>query len=227
MAEYTKVFENPYPDGWKDLPNEETPITASALQEHTDAIENIEEYLAENPISGGGGSSVVWNQLTTSGTKIAEIIIDGISTEVKAPSGGGGSAVVEYGTTEEFEQKKDSYDVGTEFLITNDYEEPTDSGLVYSTEETQIGTFNGKPLYSRLFETTQNVTTSQANFSGVTIPDGILTDVRFQCQTSSATWVICGQGYLTASGVLNARGLTASGTVIKTIVICEYVKVGD
>lgn len=57
MAEYTKVFENPYPDGWKNLPNEETPITADALQEHTDAIENIEQYLADNPISGGGGSS--------------------------------------------------------------------------------------------------------------------------------------------------------------------------
>lgn len=57
MAEYTKVFENPYPDGWKNLPSEETPITADALQEHTDAIENIEQYLADNPISGGGGGS--------------------------------------------------------------------------------------------------------------------------------------------------------------------------
>lgn len=53
MAEYTKVFENPYPDGWENAPSENTPITASALQEHTDAIENIEDYLYDNPIGGG------------------------------------------------------------------------------------------------------------------------------------------------------------------------------
>lgn len=93
MAEYTKVFDNPYPDGWKDLPSEETPITASALQEHTDAIENIENYLEENPIGGGGSSDVQWNQIQTDGAKIAEIIIDGISTNVFAPTGGSGSSI--------------------------------------------------------------------------------------------------------------------------------------
>jgi hypothetical protein len=40
---------------------------------------------------GSGGSSVVWNQITASGTKIAEITINGVTTEVFAPSGGGGS----------------------------------------------------------------------------------------------------------------------------------------
>lgn len=40
---------------------------------------------------GSGGSSVVWNQITASGTKIAEITINGVTTDVFAPSGGGGS----------------------------------------------------------------------------------------------------------------------------------------
>ena len=43
--------------------------------------------------SGGGGDSVSWNQIQTSGTKIAEITINGTSQEVFAPSGGGGGSV--------------------------------------------------------------------------------------------------------------------------------------
>lgn len=40
--------------------------------------------------SGGGGSSVSWNQIQQSGTKIAEITINGTTQDVYAPSGGGG-----------------------------------------------------------------------------------------------------------------------------------------
>ena len=37
---------------------------------------------------GGGGSSVSWSQLVTSGTKIATITINGVATDVYAPAGG-------------------------------------------------------------------------------------------------------------------------------------------
>lgn len=56
MATYSKVFNNPYPNGWKDSPSESTPITANALQQHTNAIEHLEQYLVDNP-GGGGGSA--------------------------------------------------------------------------------------------------------------------------------------------------------------------------
>lgn len=46
-----------------------------------------------NESGGGGGSTVAWNQLQSTGTKIAEISIDGTSTDVYAPSGGGGGLV--------------------------------------------------------------------------------------------------------------------------------------
>lgn len=40
-------------------------------------------------VSGGSGSTVEWTQITESGTKIAEIEIDGVSTDVYAPTSGG------------------------------------------------------------------------------------------------------------------------------------------
>ena len=39
---------------------------------------------------GGGGDSVAWSQIVTTGTKIAEITINGTTTDVYAPQGGGG-----------------------------------------------------------------------------------------------------------------------------------------
>lgn len=40
--------------------------------------------------SGGSGSTVVWTQIQQSGTKIATITIDGVDTDVYAPTGGSG-----------------------------------------------------------------------------------------------------------------------------------------
>lgn len=42
----------------------------------------------ENANAQGGGSTVTWTQIQSTGTKIAEIDIDGTSTDVYAPSGG-------------------------------------------------------------------------------------------------------------------------------------------
>lgn len=41
---------------------------------------------------GGGGSTVSWNQIITSGTKIAEVSVDGNKTDVYAPTGGSGGS---------------------------------------------------------------------------------------------------------------------------------------
>ena len=46
------------------------------------------------PSGGGSGSTVTWNQIQATGTKIAEISIDGNSTDVYAPTGGGGSSTL-------------------------------------------------------------------------------------------------------------------------------------
>lgn len=60
---------------------------------------NNSEWVNANP--SGGGDSVSWTQLQASGTQIAEIDINGVTTNVYAPSGGGGGGSVNYSTTEQ------------------------------------------------------------------------------------------------------------------------------
>lgn len=45
MANYTSQFTKPYANGWKDLPDETTPITADALNEITDTIAGMDSFL--------------------------------------------------------------------------------------------------------------------------------------------------------------------------------------
>lgn len=47
---YTPQFEKEYEDGWVDFPSEETLITAHALNMYDDTLENVEDYLSNNPI---------------------------------------------------------------------------------------------------------------------------------------------------------------------------------
>lgn len=51
---------------------------------------SVDENGALNVTGGGSGSSVEWNQIQTSGAKIAEVTIDGTKKDVYAPTGGSG-----------------------------------------------------------------------------------------------------------------------------------------
>ena len=42
---YNSTFNNPYPNGWQDLPTQTTPITANALQAHTDIVAKVDTFL--------------------------------------------------------------------------------------------------------------------------------------------------------------------------------------
>ena len=53
-------------------------------------IKRLCEVVNDLVDGGGGGDSVSWNQIEQSGTKIAEIEINGTTTDVFAPDGGGG-----------------------------------------------------------------------------------------------------------------------------------------
>lgn len=45
MSVYRTSFVDPYPNGWKDLPQQLTPIDAAALQAMSDAIKTMDNFL--------------------------------------------------------------------------------------------------------------------------------------------------------------------------------------
>lgn len=119
-------FIKPYPDGYEDGEIGNTPVTASILNTNYDAfLLALNEFLPELqgmveanpsesatagnltklkvgnsiylvPSGGSGGSSVSWQQLQLTGTKIATITIDNVPVDVYAPSGGGSGDEVEW-----------------------------------------------------------------------------------------------------------------------------------
>ena len=66
---------------WAEVENKPFETVGSGL--------NVDESGALSVTGGGsGGSSVEWNQIQTSGSKIAEVTIDGTKTDVYVPTGG-------------------------------------------------------------------------------------------------------------------------------------------
>lgn len=80
-GDYDDLIDKPsIPSKTSDLTNDSGFITSSALPTKLSDLTNDEGFTATS-----------WNQITGSGTKIAEITIDGITTDVYAPTSGGGS----------------------------------------------------------------------------------------------------------------------------------------
>lgn len=164
---YTPIYEKPYPEGYKDKPIETTPVTATIMNAYDDAIEHIENYLAEgemgttvvaNPeIEGdepnltalqvgeekfqipiGGTSNVEWTQEVTSGTKIAEITIDDETTEVYAPKGGADAVIL---TKEEYDALPDTKLTDNKQYFVKDWSQSGGSGgsgEIFNTDDTDI-----------------------------------------------------------------------------------------
>ena len=61
-----------------------------------DAIREAGEIIAAAILQSGGSGSVSWEQIVLTGTKIAEITINGETIEVYAPSGGGSGSSVSW-----------------------------------------------------------------------------------------------------------------------------------
>ena len=119
-------FIKPYPDGYEDFEVGGTPVTAEILNTNYDGfLLGLNEFLPELagmveanpsesatagnltklkvgnsiylvPSGGSGGSTVEWEQIQLTGTKIATITIDNVPVDVYAPSGGGSGDEVEW-----------------------------------------------------------------------------------------------------------------------------------
>lgn len=145
----------------------------------------------ENGTGGGSGDSVSWSQIQQSGTKIAEIEINGVTTDVYAPTGGGFSAllVITAGTglTVTASKGGDTY-TATE-ISTGTYEVSVDSAGTWTVSD---GSNTATVAVSA--STTYYVTLSS-------VPDG-----RTVLPTDDVSiWLACGQrseAYTTLSQVL-------------------------
>lgn len=115
MANYTKKFQKPYTNGYKDRPDTSTPVTAKIKNAETEALLAIEEYLAKNNITSfsidgllnkGYSIAIVeidgetynlnipelaYTSAISGGTKIGQISLGEKSYDLYAPAGGSGS----------------------------------------------------------------------------------------------------------------------------------------
>lgn len=106
---------------------------------------------------GGGGSQVSWTQIQQSGTQIAKITIDGVETNIFAPTSGGGSGITNVRINGNLGTVADNVvDLGSGFiktsatagLLKNDGTVDTNSYVTIGTTQTITGqkTFNLSPL---------------------------------------------------------------------------------
>ena len=117
MANYTKKFQKPYTNGYKDRPDTSTPVTAKIKNAETEALLAIEEYLEQNKITSvsidgllnkGYNIAIVeidgetynlnipelaYTSAISGGTKIGKISFGEKSYDLYAPAGGSGSTV--------------------------------------------------------------------------------------------------------------------------------------
>lgn len=124
---YTPSYEKPYPEGYKNEPIETTPITAEVMNGYDDAIENIENYLAE----GEMGTVVIANP-EIEGTEPNLTALQVGEDKFKILSGGG-SASIDYGDEESFNNWSESAQNGEIFIRTDEQKYvfiKTSSGIV-------------------------------------------------------------------------------------------------
>lgn len=112
---YTPSYVKPYPEGYKNEPIETTPITAEVMNGYDDAIENIENYLAD----GEMGTVVVANP-EIEGTEPNLTALQVGEDKFKIPSGG--SASIDYGDEESFDEWSENAQNGEIFVRTDDNE---------------------------------------------------------------------------------------------------------
>lgn len=146
---------------------------------------------------GGGGSQVSWTQIQQSGTQIAKITIDGVETNIFAPTGGGGSGITNVRINGSLGTVADNVvDLGSGFiktsqtagLLKNDGTVDTNSYVTIGTAQTITG---------------------QKTFGNVPLPGGTITGdySNITLGNSSARWrTVYGVGLVLGSNNANALG---------------------
>lgn len=212
MATYTSSFKNPYPDGWKDVPSKDTPIDASALQAHTDALQAIDNYLVANPIpdeSGGGSGTTDYNDLdnkpSINGTELSGNVELPIPTKTSDLENDSGFLTkIPEQSYNDLSDKPQINGIGLQGNLTVE-----ELGLLDITESTDTTLENSKDgilkIKDILGNTEQDTTTGKNSFSGTPTESNVYYTLENE-KTELDTWdtyiasVIGGESY-TVSGI--------------------------
>lgn len=193
---YTKNFTPEYEDGWENLPSEDTPITASALNNYDDAIEYIEDYLEDNDIvsveaNPAGAASESLSTIDIGGTVysvsggsstfagLSDVSLTNLqngqvpvynSTSQKwenGSGGGGGNTNMWTGTQAQYTAQASSIADGTLVNITDD-ETHVQAYDIYSTSEQVCGQWtDGKTIYKKTVTATTTVTVNRTTWTDI------------------------------------------------------------
>lgn len=194
-----------------------------------DAIREAGEIIAAAILQGGGSGSVSWEQIVLTGTKIAEITINGEVTEVYAPNGGGSGSSVSWnelqttgvkiaeitidGTTYEVyapdpEASDIDYDNSTSGLVATDVQAAIDE--VYA--ETSANTGAISDLNTEVGAHDTAITNLQTAVSGKA-NESIIAPVETSL-TASRAYAI-GEQFIYAGTLYTATAsITAGGTIV-------------
>lgn len=178
--------------------------------------------------SGGGGSTVTVTQKTSTGTNIADITVDGVTTQLYAPNGGGGASAVadltDVNLTSLANGQILKYDSTSQKWINSD-ESGGGSGTYTSTllnDGTAVQdvltlssdyTNFDELLITWMYDNNLYITTLKLNTSDISINDTItLNDYQTRDMvltvTSTTAFTITSQA--SGMGILSIRGLTYS-----------------
>lgn len=151
MSEYTPSFTKPYPSGWKNKPDTSTPWTAEIQNNYEGVIENIENYLEDNPIGGEKLEDLL--DININNPSDGEILkFNGATEKWENSTGGGGSAEIAYGTQADFDEEQSDLPVGASYYITDDDEYMEGEEIYPSTSDPVfIGKFGAHNVYRKRF----------------------------------------------------------------------------
>ena len=101
MAQYTKVFADPYPNGWKAKPDLTTPYLTTIHDNEDATFRAIEDYLYSNPIPDIASTSIGdLSDVDLTGIQNGNVIKWDGTAEKFLPGEGGGGGGTSYSTTE-------------------------------------------------------------------------------------------------------------------------------
>lgn len=121
MATYTKVFADPYPNGWKSKPDLSTPYTTEIRDNHDVTLRAIESYLNEHPIidvsntSPSNGQILKWDETSSKYIPGSPVMSLAGLTDVN----------LKYG----YYDGQDHYDVGKVLMVKSVYDSEVDQNV--------------------------------------------------------------------------------------------------